>query len=297
MCLMKSLCRFSVMNALDLSHKEDSFSKEEIFYRRTFFVVVICSVYYRRVMIETVSCAHDGFGHHATMFPNTFEAPAATAAAAAGNFKVMGKAGIMAQSGPEADKAAASYSQFHQFSWDPASDFGKLLRTLWKYVQSFEDEHYQIYYKKNISEETLKDYSSAVQEIIPRLAKVQSILNQNSRGFPDMMRWTPPTAEPMNTKSVIRDGAQDCQEFAIMSKTAASKHGPVSAVGAGAIIQSALACQAAASKAAVALQRAKFNDPVCDPATVMAGNASMTTVGIVVSCGESQRRSQINHFL
>jgi hypothetical protein len=193
---------------------------------------------------------------------------------------------------------AASYSLFRTYSWQPTSDFHKLLRELWRYIQSIEDEHYHMYYKGTVNEETLRDYSSAIQEVIPRLAKVQSILNHNARGFPDMMRWKAPTSEPMHTKHVVREGAQDCQEFAIMARDAAHKKGSVSSVTAGAVIQSALACQAAASKAAVALQRAKFGDPVCDPATVISGYAdAISKVGIIVACSDEDRFSRLREFL
>ena len=70
-----------------------------------------------------------------------------------------------------------------------------------------------------------------------------------------MMRWKAPQAEPLDTKQVVKGGAQDCQEFAILARSAAHKKGPISTVTSAAIIQSALACQAAASKAAIALQR------------------------------------------
>lgn len=187
---------------------------------------------------------------------------------------------------------APLFSNFRQYSWLAASEFQKLMRQVWKYVQAFEDEHYQIYYKKNVNEETLRDYGSAIQEIIPRLTKIQSILNHNARGFPDMMRWVPPNSQPMDMKASMKEGAQDCEEFAVFARSAANQSAPVSTQTAGAIIQGALACQAAASKAAVALQRGKFGDPVCDPATVIAGN-SMNSVVALVSC----RRRSVNHFL
>ncbi len=189
------------------------------------------------------------------------------------------------------------YNTFRQYSWTATAPFQKLMRDLWRYVQSFEDEHYQIYFKRHINEETLRDYSSAIQEIIPRLAKVQSILNHNSRGFPDMLRWTPPTADPLHVKHTIKDTAQDCEEFSIMAHDASNKPGPVSATTAGAIIQSALACQAAASKAAVALQRGKFGDPVCDPLTVMEKANSMNSLLAVVSGTAEKRRLEANNFL
>lgn len=193
------------------------------------------------------------------------------------------------------DAPAPSYNSFRRYSWATGSKFHNLLRELWKYIQSFEDEHYQIYYRKNINEETLRDYSSAIQEIIPRLAKVQSILNHNSRSFPDMMRWQAPTAEHLDPVRAVKEGAQDCQEFAIFARDGA--HKGFSNLSAGAIIQGALACQAAASKAAVALQRAKFGDPVCDPATVIAGNTEIASVGVVVACGSEQRRCIMRDFL
>lgn len=179
-------------------------------------------------------------------------------------------------------------SNFRQYSWAAGSEFQKLLRQVWKYVQAFEDEHYQIYYKRNINEETLQDYSSAIQEIIPRLTKIQSILNHNSRGFPDMMRWVPPSDQPMDLNASMKEGAQDCQEFAIFSRAAANQNTPVSAQTAGAIIQGALACQAAASKTAAALQRTKFGDPVCDPHTVIASH-NMSSVTALISCNDRRK--------
>ena len=193
--------------------------------------------------------------------------------------------------------AKVEINNFRQYSWTASSPFNKLMKELWRYIQSFEDEHYQIYYKRNINEETLKDYSSAIQEIIPRLVKVQSVLNHNSRGFPDMMRWLPPTAQPMNTKAALNEGGQDCQEFAIFANNAAKAHGKISNVTAGAIVQSALACQAAASKAAVAIQRVKFADPVCDPATVIASGNGMNSLVMVISSEISQRREAGLQFL
>ena len=199
---------------------------------------------------------------------------------------------------PHGGSAGANINNFRQYSWTASSPMHKLMKELWRYIQSFEDEHYQVYYKRNINEETLKDYSSAIQEIIPRLVKVQSILNHNSRGFPEMMRWLPPTAEPMNTKAALHEGGEDCREFAIFANNAAAKtHGKISNVTAGAIIQSALACQAAASKAAVALQRAKFADPVCDPATVIASGNGMNSLVMVISSEITQRREAGLEFL
>lgn len=195
------------------------------------------------------------------------------------------------------DAKISSVNNFRQYSWSASSPFHKLMKELWRYIQSFEDEHYQIYYKRNVNEETLKDYSSAIQEIIPRLVKVQSVLNHNSRGFPDMMRWLPPTAQPMDTKGVLRDGGQDCQEFAIFANNAAKANGKVTSLTAGAIVQSALACQAAASKAAVAVQRDKFADPVCDPATVIASGNGMSSLVMVMASENSQRRGEMNRFL
>lgn len=190
---------------------------------------------------------------------------------------------------PDIPHAAAHrlLSNFRQYSWGAGSEFQKLMRQLWKYIQSFEDEHYQIYYKRNVNEETLQDYSSAIQEIIPRLTKIQSVLNHNARGFPDMMRWTPPNGLPMDMKSAMKEGAQDCEEFAIFARQAANGANTVSEKTAGAIIQGALACQAAASKAATALQRGKFGDPACDPATVIASN-SMNSVTALVTCNRKQ---------
>lgn len=202
---------------------------------------------------------------------------------------------VLTQKADGVGDGPAPYNTFRQYSWAAASPFQKLMRELWRYVQSFEDEHYQIYYKRNINEETLKDYSSAIQEIIPRLAKVQSILNQNSRGFPDMLRWSAPTDAVLDIKSTIKDTAQDCEEFSIMAHDAAVKGAPVSAATAGAVIQSALACQAAASKAAIALQRGKFGDPVCDPATVMQNSASMNS--LIATASMENRRISANEFL
>ena len=238
--------------------------------------------------------------HQWSLFPGGGDPTSTTIAsnAKAGAINVTGKA-VSSQHVSDQVNPAASYSLFRKYSWQPTSEFQKLLKELWRYIQSFEDEHYHIYFKGNVNEETLRDYSSAIQEIIPRLAKVQSILNQNARGFPDMMRWKAPTAEPMHTKHAVREGAQDCQEFAVMARNSAHNKGSVSAVTAGAVIQSALACQAAASKAAVALQRAKFGDPVCDPATVIAagyGNA-LAKVGIIVACGDRDRLSRLTGFL
>ena len=230
--------------------------------------------------------------HHHHHHPTVFDGSAAAAKDVPG-VKETGKV----MTGKDAAQASVptTSSNFRQYSWTATSDFQKLMRQLWKYIQSLEDEHYQIYYRKNITEEVLKDYSSAIQEIIPRLAKVQSIINHNARGFPDMMRWQAPTAEPMNTKAVVREGAQDCQEFAVFARDAANKG--LSNVAAGATIQSALACQAAASKAAVALQRGKFGDPVCDPATVIAGNTNIGTVGYIVACTMKNHEMQVRRFL
>jgi hypothetical protein len=194
-------------------------------------------------------------------------------------------------------KAAPLVNNFRQYSWTASSPIHKLMRELWRYIQSFEDEHYQIYYKKSVNEETLKDYSSAIQEIIPRLVKVQSVLNHNSRGFPDMMRWLPPTAQAMDTKGALNEGGQDCQEFAIFANNAAKANGQVSNVTAGAIVQSALACQAAASKAAVAVQREKFADPVCDPATVIESGNGMNSLVMVISSELTHRREAGIDFL
>ena len=198
---------------------------------------------------------------------------------------------------PHGENGGAAINNFRQYSWTASSPMHKLMKELWRYIQSFEDEHYQIYYKRNINEETLKDYSSAIQEIIPRLAKIQSVLNHNSRGFPEMIRWLPPTAQPINAKSALNEGGQDCREFAIFANNAAKTNGKISNVTAGAIIQSALACQAAASKTAVALQRAKFGDPVCDPATVIASGNGMNSLVMVLSSEITQRREVGVEFL
>jgi hypothetical protein len=238
-----------------------------------------------------------------TAFPKdsaTSTDPTSTAVpsdAKAGAVKVTGKA-VSSVSQSDQANPRASYSLFRSYSWQPTSKFNKLLRELWKYIQSIEDEHYHMYFKGNVSEETLRDYSSAIQEIIPRLAKVQSILNHNARGFPDMMRWKAPNAEPLNTKAEVKSGAQDCQEFAVIARAAAHKKGAISGVTAAGVIQSALACQAAASKAAVALQREKFGDPVCDPKTVIAGHSdALAKVGVIVACGTTDRRSRFSAFL
>ena len=215
----------------------------------------------------------------------------------AGTIHTTGKAGLHQDNPNDAAHKVFKHNNYRQFSWTPSSEFQKLLRTLWKYIQSFEDELYHIYYKKSINDETLRDFSSAIQEIIPRLAKVQSILNHNSRGFPDMMRWSPPDAEPLHTKDTIRDGAQDCVEFSVMARHAAHSGGKISGVTAGAIIQNALACQAAASKAAIALQRSNFGDPVCDPKTVIAGCTSMATLSALVSCSTEQKALKFSSFL
>ena len=227
---------------------------------------------------------------------DTLHTPAGFAGDTAGTIHTTGKAGIHQQHN-DTQNVPFKYNNYRQYSWTPSSDFQKLLRTLWKYTQSFEDELYHIYYKKSVNEETLRDFSSAIQEIIPRMAKVQSVLNNNSRGFPDMMRWTPPESEPLPTKTTIKDGAQECQEFAVMARQAAHKDGPISGLIAGGIIQNALACQAAASKAAVALQRANFGDPVCDPKTVIAGYTSMAAVGVICSCTNQQRFLNFSAFL
>ena len=239
--------------------------------------------------------------HKLSAFPTKTDSdPASTvvpSGAKAGDLAITGKA-ISSQAKSDQVNPGSSYSLFRRYSWQPTSNFNKLLRELWRYIQSIEDEHYHMYYKGSVNEETLRDYSSAIQEIIPRLAKVQSDLNHNARGFPDMMRWKAPGPEPLNTKHVVKGGAQDCQEFAVLARSAAHKKGPISAVTSGAIIQSALACQAAASKAAVALQREKFGDPVCDPKTVIAGHAdSLGKVGVIVACGTKDRASRWATFI
>lgn len=207
------------------------------------------------------------------------------------------KTGPLISHKTNAGDVPAPYNSFRQYSWTATAPFQKLMRDLWRYIQSFEDEHYQIYFKRNVNEETLRDYSSAIQEIIPRMAKVQSVLNHNSRGFPDMLRWTPPTAEPMHVKHTIKDSAQDCEEFSIMAHDAANKPGLLSSTTAGAIVQSALACQAAASKAAIALQRTKFGDPVCDPGTVMQKGSAMNSLLAIVSGSAEKRRLDASAFL
>lgn len=235
--------------------------------------------------------------HKVSAFPSDPTSTKVSTDMKAGALKVTGKA---VTESPKTDKTrlGSSYSLFRRYSWQPTSNFNKLMRELWKYIQSIEDEHYHMYYKGSVNEETLRDYSSAIQEIIPRLAKVQSVLNHNARGFPDMMRWKAPHAEPLNTKHEIKAGAQDCQEFAVLARAAAHKKGPVSAVTGAAVIQSALACQAAASKAAVALQREKFGDPVCDPKTVIAGHSdALAKVGVIVACGTKDRSSRLASFL
>jgi hypothetical protein len=251
-------------------------------------------------MIETWEGSH---AHHSdapvfTAFPKTDPASTTVGSEAkAGSLEITGKALTSAHK-DELPNPSSSYSLFRQYSWQPSSKFHKLLRELWKYIQSIEDEHYHMYYKGSVNEETLRDYSSAIQEIIPRLAKVQSVLNHNARGFPDMMRWKAPTAEPLHTKAVVRHGAQDCQEFAVLARNIANKKTPISSVAAGAIIQGALACQAAASKAAIALQRAKFGDPVCDPATVIAGfSNSLNTVAVIIECDKQGKFARYNRFL
>jgi hypothetical protein len=211
--------------------------------------------------------------------------------------KVTGDAMTEVSDTANAAKAGTLVNNFRQYSWTTSSPIHKLMRELWRYIQSFEDEHYQIYYKRSINEETLKDYSSAIQEIIPRLVKVQSVLNHNSRGFPDMMRWLPPTAQAIDTKGALTEGTQDCQEFAIFANNAARGEGAFSNVTAGAIVQSALACQAAASKAAVAIQREKFADPVCDPGTVIASGNGMNSLVMVISSEITQRREAGIEFL
>jgi hypothetical protein len=220
--------------------------------------------------------------------------PSSSAVDQPGSIHHTGKAGIHEHH--DTTQKVFKYNNYRQFSWTPSSDFHKLLRTLWKYTQSFEDELYHIYYKNSINDETVRDFSSAIQEIIPRLAKVQSIINHNSRGFPDMMRWTAPDSETLPTKTAVKDSAQDCQEFAVLARHAVHKGGPISAVAAGGIIQNALACQAAASKAAIALQRANFGDPVCDPKTVIAGQTSIAAVGILCACAKQQRLVNLSAF-
>jgi len=215
----------------------------------------------------------------------------------AGDKAITTTGAVVSKVSPGSSSATGSVNSFKQYSWAVGSDFQKLMKELWRYIQSFEDEHYQIYYKRNINEETLKDYSSAIQEIIPRMVKVQSILNHNSRGFPDMMRWTAPSNVPLNMKETVREGGQDCQEFAIFAKNAANQTGPVSNMSSGSLIQSALACQAAASKAAVALQREKFGDPVCDPKTVIASSNGMNSLLAVVSTETAKRKSVASSFL
>jgi hypothetical protein len=208
--------------------------------------------------------AHNSI-HSVSAFPDI---PAPSSAPDVGSIKVTGKVLSTTPKGESADHPAAGLTRFRQYSWQPSSKFHDLMKELWKYIQSFEDEHYHVMYKQNINEETLRDYSSAIQEIIPRMAKVQSVFNHNARGLPDMMRWQAPHAEPLHTKDIIKHGADDCQEFAILARNLGQKPGAISQLSGGSVIQSALACQAAASKAAVALQRAKLGDPVCDPKTV-----------------------------
>ena len=212
--------------------------------------------------------------------------------------KVTGKVLSTTPKGENADHPAAGLTRFRQYSWQPSSKFHDLMKELWKYIQSFEDEHYHVMYKQNINEETLRDYSSAIQEIIPRMAKVQSIFNHNARGLPDMMRWQAPHAEPLHTKDIIKHGANDCQEFAILARTLGQKPGAISQLAGGSVIQSALACQAAASKAAVALQRAKFGDPVCDPKTVFSSSVDVTmTLCAILRSPDRNEPSLFSNFL
>jgi hypothetical protein len=101
----------------------------------------------------------------------------------------------------------------------------------------------------------------------------------------------------MDMKSTVREGGQDCQEFAILAKNAANQKDNISNMTSGALIQSALACQAAASKAAVAIQLEKFSDPVCDPKTVIAAGNGMNCLLAIISTDMGKRRKDAISFL
>ncbi len=180
-----------------------------------------------------------------------------------------------------------SFIEFRSYSWSPSSDFGLTMRQLFKYLQSMEDEHFHIYAHRSIDQATLRDYSSAIQEIIPRLAKVQSIINHNTYRLPDLFKWTPPDAEPLALRPTITDGAQECQEFATLSRQYADGE----KVSPGTVAQAGLACQAGASKSIVAIQRGTMGAPVCDPRTVQAGIGPM---GFLIDRG---RFWQIDKFI